>query len=294
MNKVSGIYGIENIKTEQVYIGKSIDIYSRWHTHKSGLRRNKHPNRHLQSSYNKYGCQYFEYIILERCSEKEIHMKEQRWIDSFPNLYNQDRMVLDHTGVNNPNFGNRYSKTVKWNIVNNNSRTKLKPKDVLEVKQMLLDGVTHQQIANCFNVCRATISRISSGASWTLVTGGPVIPVEYKDGCRTTSKHHRTNVGKAHHGKRHTEMAKQKMSFAHTGRRHTKYTKQMMSHHRAMNPSNAKLTDNDIHQIKQMILDGCLCTKIAKTFKIHKSTVYAIKNGKSWVHITGGPIMLGR
>jgi len=46
-DKVSGIYCIENIITNQKYIGQSINIKYRWKKHVSALNSNTHDNSYL-------------------------------------------------------------------------------------------------------------------------------------------------------------------------------------------------------------------------------------------------------
>ena len=49
----SGVYKIENIKNGKFYIGSSINFIKRKSSHFRALIMNKHPNSHLQSSFNK-------------------------------------------------------------------------------------------------------------------------------------------------------------------------------------------------------------------------------------------------
>lgn len=63
---VSGIYQIKNIKTNQAYIGSSIDINKRKLRHYRELKNNKHHNIYLQRSYNKYGKQNFMFEIIKK------------------------------------------------------------------------------------------------------------------------------------------------------------------------------------------------------------------------------------
>lgn len=61
----SGIYCIENKKNNKRYIGSSVDIEDRFRHHKSSLRHNRHSNKHLQASWEKYGEDSFEFFIIE-------------------------------------------------------------------------------------------------------------------------------------------------------------------------------------------------------------------------------------
>ena len=50
----SGIYKILNTHTDKFYIGSAMNLHNRLKVHKSNLRLNKHPNKHLQFSFNKH------------------------------------------------------------------------------------------------------------------------------------------------------------------------------------------------------------------------------------------------
>lgn len=63
--KIIGIYKITNLINNKVYIGSSISIMNRFSTHKRLLIKNIHFNKHLQSSFNKYGISNFKFEILE-------------------------------------------------------------------------------------------------------------------------------------------------------------------------------------------------------------------------------------
>lgn len=76
-NKISGIYIIRNIINNKVYIGSSVSINSRLSTHKNLLMNNKHFNKHLQSSYNKYGLNSFTFNILEITNVSIINEREE-------------------------------------------------------------------------------------------------------------------------------------------------------------------------------------------------------------------------
>lgn len=87
-----GIYSIVNKINNRRYIGSTSDSFrKRWNLHKYHLRNNKHKNSHLQYSWNKYGEENFEFIILEICDDKSKVLEiEQLYIDKedFENLYN--------------------------------------------------------------------------------------------------------------------------------------------------------------------------------------------------------------
>lgn len=79
----SGIYSIRNIINEKKYIGYTKDFNSRKIDHFSNLKCNKHNNKHLQGSYNKYGKSCFVFEIIEECEEQFLIKREHFWITSL-------------------------------------------------------------------------------------------------------------------------------------------------------------------------------------------------------------------
>ena len=61
----AGIYIIENLINNKIYVGSSINLKRRKYFHFNYLRNNKHGNKHLQLSFNKYGEECFNFKIIE-------------------------------------------------------------------------------------------------------------------------------------------------------------------------------------------------------------------------------------
>lgn len=83
MDKIIGIYKIQNKVNGHVYIGQSIDIRSRWFEHRGDLRYNRHINSHLQNAWNKYGEKNFIHKIIEKCDVSELDDREKYWISFY-------------------------------------------------------------------------------------------------------------------------------------------------------------------------------------------------------------------
>lgn len=73
----SGIYQIRNLVNGKIYIGKGVDIGSRWSKHKRLLNANKHYNIHLQRAWNNYGGNSFDFSILEHCPIEQLDEREK-------------------------------------------------------------------------------------------------------------------------------------------------------------------------------------------------------------------------
>jgi group I intron endonuclease len=98
--RISGIYQIQSrIKPERIYVGSSVDIYSRWGGHQRDLKRNTHCNRKLQNHYNKYGKNDLIFSILICCEKDELIGAEQFYIDSKKTYFNLAPKAGNNLGI---------------------------------------------------------------------------------------------------------------------------------------------------------------------------------------------------
>lgn len=85
---ISGIYAIYNCANGKFYIGSAVNLGKRIAQHKSNLKNNRHPNKYIQYSYNKYGDVNFQFLIIEICNFEKTLEREQWWLD-ITNAYNR-------------------------------------------------------------------------------------------------------------------------------------------------------------------------------------------------------------
>lgn len=103
----SGIYKCTCSENGKVYIGQSKDVLLRRCSHISDLRANTHHNSYLQSAYNKYGEESFEWEAVEYCDPEALDDREKYWI-SYYNSF-EDGFNLTDGGSNN-----RVYKRTAW------------------------------------------------------------------------------------------------------------------------------------------------------------------------------------
>lgn len=99
----TGIYKILNIINNKVYVGSANIIEKRWRDHKWYLNHNIHHNSHLQSSWNKYGADAFEFTILLECETDDLLTNELKFImahNSFDNNYGYNVNDPEHKFLN--------------------------------------------------------------------------------------------------------------------------------------------------------------------------------------------------
>ena len=88
--KVCGIYKVTNNINKKVYIGQSVDIYSRWNHHKSCCKNEKchEYNTPFYRALRKYGLENFVYCVLEENVLREnLNMREMGWIEYYDSFY---------------------------------------------------------------------------------------------------------------------------------------------------------------------------------------------------------------
>lgn len=122
---VSGIYLIKNELTGQRYVGQSIDLDKRKERHFSMLRNDKHPNGHLQNSFNAYGEKVFSFDLLELSEDTNLTQLEQEWCHYFKRfgieMFNYGEFV------DNPFKGRKHSINTKQLISTNLKEQGIKP-----------------------------------------------------------------------------------------------------------------------------------------------------------------------
>lgn len=97
---MSTIYVIENTVNSKKYVGQTRDLNSRRNNHFSKLRTNKHPNKHLQSSWNKHGESAFIFkVLIDDLPEKYVDDMERGLIATL-------RTMIPKYGYNSESGGN--------------------------------------------------------------------------------------------------------------------------------------------------------------------------------------------
>jgi len=133
----SVIYKILNKANGKFYIGSAANWTIRKKTHKYLLRHNKHINPHLQNSWNKYGEDSFEFLIIENVEPQNLLIREQVYLDMNP-AYNickvagnrlgtkhsvttKDKMSESHKGIKHSNETKKLMSSLKLGTIQTNT-----------------------------------------------------------------------------------------------------------------------------------------------------------------------------
>lgn len=88
LNTKAGVYKITSNHNGLFYIGSSVNIRNRYHSHRASLRGNYHRSKYLQHVYNKYGSDNLIFEVLTYCPKEYILRMEQWFLDNMKPLYN--------------------------------------------------------------------------------------------------------------------------------------------------------------------------------------------------------------
>ena len=86
---ISAIYQITSLIDGKKYIGSAVKLRNRLNRHYNDLINNRHCSKYLQNSFNKYGNDNFEIIILELCEKEMLLIKEEYYLDLYKS-YNRE------------------------------------------------------------------------------------------------------------------------------------------------------------------------------------------------------------
>lgn len=127
-----GIYKIENLINNKIYIGQSIDIQRRWRDHKNNALKQQNKNL-LYSDILNYDINNFSFIVLEECKIEELDEKQKYWIQYY-NSYN-----------------NGYNLTI-----GGAGKRKVNPENIIELWN---NNCSIEEIMNILNISYNTVTR---------------------------------------------------------------------------------------------------------------------------------------
>ena len=221
----AGVYQIINTANGKRYIGSSVNIWVRWKTHTSSLRKGNHHNSHLQRAWNLYGELCFILAPLIFCENFELTRYEQAYLDIYKPEYN---MTIDVTA---PMRGLKFTEEHKAKIAKatKGNISRLGQKSTEEHRHKISEALTGRKLSeeHCKkiglskrgNTYRRGI-RLSDETREKLRQShlGNVVSDETKAKMSASHKANPNNSGRfkkggaGHFGHKHTDDAKQKIS----------------------------------------------------------------------------------
>ena len=275
--KISGVYMIHLIGSDECYVGSSIDVYKRWCSHKYRLRNNC-SHFVLQAVWNLHGEDKFEFVLIECCDPSHLAEREQYYIDNLNSKYNGNRSVTEWILTEEARKGLSVKLTARHARMSDDEKEELKEKisdgnkrwalkypeaamarvknpdgshvNATLIEQEILDiylsPETQEEASNRYGISQALVSGIRSGKRWAHVQR-PEVPQEVLD---ERKRRERLN-------------------------------------NRGENSSSAEFTVEDIINIKTRIASGKwgILAELAREYNVTHSTLQQIRDGKAWAHV---------
>lgn len=103
--KKQGVYAIRNIVNGKMYIGSTVNPFSkRFGCHRKRLRKGIHHSQHLQAAWNKYGEQNFSFEIIEIAEPELCREREGYYMALYKTLdpkYGYNVEIVNTNGITN-------------------------------------------------------------------------------------------------------------------------------------------------------------------------------------------------
>lgn len=209
-----GIYEIVNLCDGKAtaYVGSSQDIAQRWSHHRSILRNGQHINSYLQSAWDKYGADAFEWNVIEEVESTDaLLVVEQRYLNAYfasGHCYNIARCAeaptrgLKHTDETRQNM----SKAQMGKTLSDETRQKISKAN--KGKQNSL-GYKHTDEAKC-KISKALMGRSLSDETCQKMS-------DAARNRKPISEETRARMSKAQIGKTRSDETKARMSEIQKG-----------------------------------------------------------------------------
>ena len=93
---ICGVYKITNTLTGKFYIGSSVNIKSRWSSHKNSAKSNDYKHLEMYKDFNEYGLDVFTFEVLEECKPEDRLKLEMKYITELnARLYGYNAQGLE-------------------------------------------------------------------------------------------------------------------------------------------------------------------------------------------------------
>ena len=268
LRNAAGIYEIRNLVNGKVYIGLTVNFYDRRANHASNLRRNRHANSYLQSSYVKYGANTHQFSILEAVSRRLGETK----VDFIGRLEEFERFYIQKYRSNEQQYGynvrqevviQRGSRTLvydenEFNIAKlpKGGSTKIyNESQIKEAKILLHLNISSAAIARYLSLPSSSISAIKHNKQWKYIAVTDEEIKAYQLPGELTKK--RLVV---------ITPIKRKITYPY---------------------KNSKLNEQSIKDIAELLRQKVKVGAIAAKFNTSRGTITEIRKGLRWPNFSG-------
>jgi len=206
----TGIYRIAFLNSKKTYIGSSVNIGKRRREHLSGLRNNRHYNKHLQNAYNLYGEDNMTFEVIVLCEQEHLLVFEEQKIKEYDSYFKGYNLVENPTKTN---FGLKHTETSREKMslsakARGRCCGKLSKKQVLEIRQKFFDGERITNLAKEYGIHRKTTREILHLRTYMDIKNEIV---GYEEMIREKEENFKKGIRNHSKGWKHTDEFKEKL-----------------------------------------------------------------------------------
>lgn len=196
MDKLTGIYKLENIVNNKVYIGQSKNLRARECQHISKLRHGKHSNSLIQLDANMHGVDSFRFTILEVCPVDKLNEREIFWISYFKSFDSEFGYNKDLGGKGKFRLVSRDTRELlSKKLEGENSNTaKITEDTAKDIVARLMHGDSIHHISKDLKISHKIIEGIRSKKKWKHLTSGITFPSKRSSKYKWVSRVPNANV----------------------------------------------------------------------------------------------------
>ena len=310
----AGIYAIHNIKTNEYYIGQSVDMFHRWKTHKTKLRNHTHDNDKLQVAWDTYGEASFTITTLYTFTIHPFHIiqevrefltkKEQYWINKYIKenkvLYNA---VLEPIKSCWPSTIESRAKTSLKVRGDKNAQAKLTEQQAIDI--LTLDKhLSTKEVAAKYGVTVSCIKDLRLRRSWPHLELPKTLSEKFhkiSDETKELLKQDLINqticndelCQKYNVSLSVVMVMKKKLGISSVKTPKILKVSDRPSWNKGLrceyaagaNNPNVKLDEDKVREIKELLKQKKSCMSIGKLYNVSNVTIANIRDEKIWVHV---------
>lgn len=190
--KIQCIYKIVNTTNQHQYIGSTVNFDRRKKRHIRELNNKRHHSRHLQSAWDYYGSDKFEFHILEIVENlHELIDRENFYLESLNPVYNTMREVKSHIGIKRSDE-TRKKMSIAQTGKKHSDETKQKLKEIntgnKHSEETIQKRVSSMKLSEKFNSAVKSKERSKKIKDSRLSNGGYIVTDEQKKKISNTLK----------------------------------------------------------------------------------------------------------
>jgi len=288
MEKIMGIYLINNLVNNKKYIGSTINMYMRFHNHLSQLRTKTHKNCHLQRAFDRDGENNFQFKIIENIHDVgSLAVREQYWMDYYQSGdrkfgYN---LIIDavhftvseetREKMSKSKKGKKKSEEHKIKLHNNLKQYSDNRKWTPSQREKLM--ISRRNPPPKSEETRRKSSVLQKG-----IKRGP-LPLEVRKKMSASAKgrkktaEHKMKIGLARKGKKFTEEQRKHASRGQQNRSPEWRAK--------LSEANSKVNAIQVLEIRTRAKNGERAKELSNDYGICRSCIQDIINRKTWKHL---------